>query len=1261
MDPVMELATVTVSYLWVWRELFPEAAAFPHRTPDGGAIGDVETPVDAPPTVDTPPTVDASATVDAKTIVARVAGDYSLLARLHDLSVRAPEERWSVDSTTRAVTREKTDIDDIMLEAADSVEARPDDWRLVALARRSTRQFRKLESEKIDTEMQLMMARNYARHISALAGVFENLTVPVRQSERGTDVTRESVTSTVAHLLFERSLLSQVAIALDHRPILMRHDPNVGAKALDDPEYPQQLLKHCIDRNEAIPFDFVLHEELQEITRSRPARYKAVYGLHVGDEPEVAGGELPGPDEVNDDPVPAPDTPRRLPADRGGEMELLGLCFSGGGIRSATFNLGILQALANRGWLPRVDYLSTVSGGGYIGAWFLAWIKRRGSVVSVQESLRGLESRSQEHRRRPFRNPDPADPHVRPIRFLREYSNYLAPTAGFFTADTWTMVSTWLRNTALNLLVLAFSLMALLIAPRLMAYLPLAFQTPFWPAAIAVALVLSASLLIGINLRSFEVATQHTNATNPARGDSTLVIALTIVLPMFLAGAFATAALWTYPPDPGVGLAVAEQRSSGFVGQLQAIWRQLTDGLWSRVFVVSALCCLAGLFLTVLVSNWGARGIRERRGFEQELLQRLGRAVWRSVRAFAFSAALAAALGGSLTVLISQQLVPLLWEDTQRGVWISVAFGPLVVLLVLACVIILYVGLEGNRFPDERREWWSRLGALIGLSAAGWALVACISFFAPLWVARLGLYANAAGLGWVAITVAGARLASSGRSNGNNLSLDRKPLSAALIQIAPFVFVLGFLVLLSVGAHALLGALQARRVLVSPDFTVFDLPPFELERYVETYWALLEPRSIAPLIVAFVLCVAAALLAWRVDVNEFSMHHFYRNRLVRAYLGASRSPRHRWPNAFTGFDLDDDIKLWRFTTADRSAKNDTSSDCRNGFVGPYPIINAALNTSGGEDLAWQERKARSFVFTPLYCGFDFSSRQPALPDRVQTQFAYRPTTGFGSTGDDPGLGIGTTIAISGAAANPNAGFHTSPAVAFLLTVFNARLGWWMGNPRSRRWNKASPTFGLFYLLSELLGFANTSRKYVNLSDGGHFDNLGVYELVRRRCMYIVVCDAEQDLTYSLQGLANTIRKCRVDFGVVIAFDPGAIEAVAPDPVTKLSPSHMAVGRILYPGISQQGRILYLKSSIGGHDEPPDVLEYRRRFPDFPHQSTADQFFDESQFESYRALGQHVGELLPNLRWRTEGEGPEALAALFDRAATRNSVRLGRLA
>jgi hypothetical protein len=180
----------------------------------------------------------------------------------------------------------------------------------------------------------------------------------------------------------------------------------------------------------------------------------------------------------------------------------------------------------------------------------------------------------------------------------------------------------------------------------------------------------------------------------------------------------------------------------------------------------------------------------------------------------------------------------------------------------------------------------------------------------------------------------------------------------------------------------------------------------------------------------------------------------------------------------------------------------------------------------------------------------------------------------------------------------------------------------MGNPLSdKRWRDSSPWMGLFYLLRELFGQTQVDSPYVQLSDGGHFDNMGLYELVRRRCRFIVVCDGEEDTGFKLEGIGGAIRKCRVDFGVVIHLD---LTRLAPAEKSKMSKEHYAVGTILYPGDAECGTIVYIKSSLTG-DEPVDLQEFGKRVPAFPNESTLNQFFDESHFESYRALGQHIGQ------------------------------------
>jgi len=236
-------------------------------------------------------------------------------------------------------------------------------------------------------------------------------------------------------------------------------------------------------------------------------------------------------------------------------------------------------------------------------------------------------------------------------------------------------------------------------------------------------------------------------------------------------------------------------------------------------------------------------------------------------------------------------------------------------------------------------------------------------------------------------------------------------------------------------------------------------------------------------------------------------------------------------------------------------------------------------------------------------------------------------------------------------------------MAFLLTVFDARLGWWLGNPRWRLASERSgPAFALWYLLAELLGRATARKRFVNLSDGGHFDNLGLYELVRRRCRYIVIVDGEEDGQLTFGSLGGAIRKCRADFGVEIDINPDPIRLGA----RKFSGAHCVMGTITYPEAADptiklidedveaatdrnRAWLFYLKSSLTG-DEPADVIEYHSRNHEFPHQSTADQFFSESQFESYRRLGLHLArsafeDVLP---WQAHGGGAVDVATVFRR-------------
>ncbi|HTJ31266.1 MAG TPA: hypothetical protein VL346_12235, partial [Acidobacteriaceae bacterium] len=346
------------------------------------------------------------------------------------------------------------------------------------------------------------------------------------------------------------------------------------------------------------------------------------------------------------------------------------------------------------------------------------------------------------------------------------------------------------------------------------------------------------------------------------------------------------------------------------------------------------------------------------------------------------------------------------------------------------------------------------------------------------------------------------------------------------------------------------------------------------------------------------------------------------------------------------------------------------------YDGPFPIFCTTLNLTTGEDLATQERKGASFAFTPLYSGYSVSWTDGKAKKHVSYN-GFVPTRCYAYP--HGGIHLDTAVAISGAAMNPSMGYNSNPVLAFLMTFFNVRLGWWITNTRRiDAWrasnDRVTPRFALACLLKELFGMVNDGSSFVNLSDGGHFENMGLYELVRRRCRYIVVCDAEEDPDLGFGGMGAAITKCRADFGAEIDLD---LRPLRLNEKTGYSQTHCVVGTIRYPRPPEDrevrvndpgaacdcidgsendcytGVIVYLKSSLVG-DEPPDLLTYQIAHPTFPQDSTMNQWFTETQFEAYRRLGHHVAmtslqpALAPGRALFTTDDGLDSLPELFRR-------------
>lgn len=369
-----------------------------------------------------------------------------------------------------------------------------------------------------------------------------------------------------------------------------------------------------------------------------------------------------------------------------------------------------------------------------------------------------------------------------------------------------------------------------------------------------------------------------------------------------------------------------------------------------------------------------------------------------------------------------------------------------------------------------------------------------------------------------------------------------------------------------------------------------------------------------------VLGVALAL-SLLMHSDYLSIGRVYRDRLAEAFMPEveSFSPTRGGPqwNAAVGADQ---LALQTFAEHPELAR-------------PFPLINCHVVLSSSGSSLFHGRGGDSFVMSPLYSGSDATGW-------ISTEAWTR---------GDP-LSLATATAISGAAFSPRTSdgsiaWLKDSLVSLLLSFFHLRLGTWMVNPRRHRRGPQPAWRANFPLLKPnllvpglqqgLLGAGlHESAPWIDVTDGGHFENLGIYELVRRKARYIVSIAGSCDVGYHQLDLANALQRCRTDFGAHFTwrkdYEPRLILPIRNElPMTDCFDRSLAVAdrafalaEIRYDDGSE-GLLLYLQSTIIA-DLPPEVESYKREFAAFPNQSTLDQFFDERQFEAYRELGYCLG-------------------------------------
>lgn len=986
--------------------------------------------------------------------------------------------------------------------------------------------------------------------------------------------------------------------------------------------------------NTALTLRTVLWEE--HIALARAARSEPAGNQGTASTPDNAAAirrSASEPSEPNvwaPGPTDRPSSPAQMSSDVAEIYRCLNgdnhwaLCLSGGGIRSAAFAFGVLQRFAAQPIAPKCatdpagsalqqfEYFSTVSGGGYIGSWLSAWLlqqrerpragaPRRGGADAVAAALTG---RVKDHEE------------VGPIASLRRDTHYLAPSFSAISPDVWSDIAAVVRNLCLN--------WVLLVPPMVLMVLITGVLGHAFGYALSIAHG-STSFLLTVLAATlcFVVALSFSVANRPGRGliNASQAQFLFWDMTLFMLGSALLVFVLLSPAGQNSLVRTIDLLGFSWIANFEAefpraavlvrgallglalhlvawyaarLWKnflakgsvgQLESGDWGRRYDLIAWCVAGAVFGILIAAGYL---------LYYYLLDRIHPA-----------AAAEPTIGqlSRMSALLVTCGIP--WVVSAR--------------IVADVVFIAYAELVPG--ADASLEYQARSGGILTLAQLGWLIWFGLVLFAPWLAFAIGRWwslwiASAGGLAGAFSVVAGyssktAAIVQQAGELRKYLTLNRVAAVAAAAFAAILVATLSALV-----------------------HWALKLPPFG-DGKSDLSWT-------PVLIIGIGLAALIVVVSFVIGINRYSLHSIYRNRLVRAFLGASRNEQERdhSKNRFTDFDSRDSPLLHELWEPGINPRGDDWK--------PLLIVNAALNLVSSKNLAWQERMATSFTFSALHCGCGSS---------IFPHGAYRlthPERGCGLPyGGRLGLTLGTAMAISGAAVSPNMGYNSSPGVAFLMALFNVRLGWWMPNPRAENphyW-RTSPRMALWPYFMEMFGLTSENRRWVYLSDGGHFENLGLYEMVRRRCRVIVVSDAGCDPDYNFDDLGNALRKIWIDLGVRI--DICGLDRLKkrfterPTPATQ--EPYWAVGRIRYNAADRGGEdgwLLYLKAGLHG-TEPVDVLSYAIAHPTFPHESTANQFFSESQFESYRMLGFEIaGRALeaggcPSPDWATAGSAAAA--------------------
>lgn len=915
--------------------------------------------------------------------------------------------------------------------------------------------------------------------------------------------------------------------------------------------------------------------------------------------------------------------------------DYFGIAFSGGGIRSATFCLGVMQALMKAGIFKFFDYLSTVSGGGYIGTCLTSLLQMNDTGVDAQNSP-FVELRDSTQ----VQDPKQASMSVRnQIHHLRSHGNYLAQDGGLFSRDMLRFYGTFIFGSLYHIIIFSLLLIAT-VGLMLSLFLPFTREKN--------SIVFHDTTLVHLgyiknNVKDIivhDVRYEKTTFVNDAVRRNTVPDTVKIVL-----------------TDKGVNTQISEKKyntdDSFFknIGEITEItknwWNKLgekvgkivnydafNDKLFLNFFIGGCVFACLGLIMAMFIRKKALGIIADQHQFVncgqdptlyEKIIQRLCRTKSGLTRQddleYKFANFFVA---GSFILPILVTFLIGTFSKTQ--VPISYIFLPASFAIGALIVVFVYTIYSESSTLDSRRVKRSFNSIIKGASLSGTLASIVIPF---IFIIALSLhYFTLSYVFSIIAAIIGGILYRKNTSSKKSLFFQKyyklfANIAVVVLLLCSIAPITTLMLACNLGGHPIYYTLSALALIV--------------------------------------------LITYFINSNRISAHAFYRDRLTEAYLMTHARVKR-------GNECDPNIQQGNPLMTIRNHENMTLADINTKTPkAPYHLMVTALNLHGTDETLRKTLKSEHFIFSPLWVGSDFSG--------------YVSTRKY----NQGKMYLASIMTISGAAFNSLAGFRTFFAQSFFATLLNMRLGYWLPNPWRYKKDIEGPsdkfTLWIWYLLKELFGKTSARSRLVYLSDGGHTgDNLGLLPLLQRKCKVIFVVDAEQDNSYTFDSFNTATHLAFVEENIRISID--LTDIAMPDesnPTMELQRESVAIGIIYYPD-GTEGTLVYLKSSCSKgiptfhekyfcckekvkeespccqsqdsesqentstinpplcvnesfkklcasiysipsfavEDELPSFIEnYNRKHKDFPHQTTTDQFFDPEQFGAYRGLGERV--------------------------------------